>query len=187
MVWFKWVCNNRFSMVIIVWSNNNPVNDMTAPMSGLINYLAKVAKTDSSQSLFGWWLSKWIFMSWKDYILRASFLLLFIHCFWWFRGIHRWQCGITLFYHDAPWSQKHRGEACNKEKISITPKNITHLTVGCPPRWCFLHTQPSVSLGWLVQPQFCWWWTLRKYSCHQQEKHILTACLCNQEGQVTVQ
>ena len=34
-------------------SNNNPVNDMTAPVSGLINDLYKVMKTMSSQSLFG--------------------------------------------------------------------------------------------------------------------------------------
>ena len=40
-------------MDVIVRSNNNPVNDMTAPMSGLINDLDKVMKTKSSQSLFG--------------------------------------------------------------------------------------------------------------------------------------
>ena len=38
------------------------------------------------------------------------------------------------------------------------------LTVGCPPRWCIPQTQPSVSLGWLVQLQFCWWRTFR-YIC----------------------
>ena len=37
----------------IIRSNNNPVNDMTAPVSGLINDLDKVIKTKSSQSLFG--------------------------------------------------------------------------------------------------------------------------------------
>ena len=40
-------------MDVIVRSNNNPVNDMTAPTSGLINDLDKVTKTKSSQSLFG--------------------------------------------------------------------------------------------------------------------------------------
>ena len=40
-------------MDVIVRSNNNPVNDMTAPVSGLINYLDKVIETKSSQSLFG--------------------------------------------------------------------------------------------------------------------------------------
>ena len=40
-------------MDVIVRSNDNPVNDMTALMSGLINDLDKVMKTKSSQSLFG--------------------------------------------------------------------------------------------------------------------------------------
>ena len=40
-------------MVSIVRSNNDPVNDMTAPVSGLINDLDKAMKTKSSQSLFG--------------------------------------------------------------------------------------------------------------------------------------
>ena len=40
-------------MDVIVRSNNNPVNDMTAPMSGPINDLDKVIKTKSSQSLVG--------------------------------------------------------------------------------------------------------------------------------------
>ena len=40
-------------MDVIVSSNNNPVNDMTAPVSGLINDLDNVMKTKSSQSLFG--------------------------------------------------------------------------------------------------------------------------------------
>ena len=40
-------------MDVIVWSNNNPVNDMTAHMSGLINDLDKLVKIKSSQSLFG--------------------------------------------------------------------------------------------------------------------------------------
>ena len=39
-------------MDVIVRSNNNPVNDMTAPVSG--DYLDKVMKTKSIQSLFGW-------------------------------------------------------------------------------------------------------------------------------------
>ena len=46
-------------MDVIVRSNNNPVNDMTAPVSGLINDLDKVIETKSSQSLFGLWL-QWI-------------------------------------------------------------------------------------------------------------------------------
>ena len=41
-------------MDVIVRSNNNPVNDMTASVSGLINDLDKVMKTKSSQSLYGW-------------------------------------------------------------------------------------------------------------------------------------
>ena len=40
-------------MDVIVRSNNDPVNDMTVPVSGLINDLDKVMKTKSSQSLFG--------------------------------------------------------------------------------------------------------------------------------------
>ena len=40
-------------MDVIVRSNNNPVNEMTAPVSGLINGLDKDMKTKSSQSLFG--------------------------------------------------------------------------------------------------------------------------------------
>ena len=40
-------------MDVIVGSNNNPVNDMTALMSGLINDFDKAIKTKSSQSLFG--------------------------------------------------------------------------------------------------------------------------------------
>ena len=39
-------------MDVIIRSNNNPVNDMTAPVSGP-NDLDKVIKTKSSQSLFG--------------------------------------------------------------------------------------------------------------------------------------
>ena len=40
-------------MDVILRSNNNPVNDMTALMSGFINDLNKVAKTKRSQSLSG--------------------------------------------------------------------------------------------------------------------------------------
>ena len=40
-------------MHVIDRSNNNPVNDMTAPVSGLINDLDKAMKTKSSQNLFG--------------------------------------------------------------------------------------------------------------------------------------
>ena len=53
-------------MDVIVRSNNNPVNDMTAPVSWLINDLDKAIKTKSTQSLFGNdcnGLSKWIFIS----------------------------------------------------------------------------------------------------------------------------
>ena len=39
-------------MDVIVRSFNNPVNDMTALMSGLINDLDKGMKTKSSQNLF---------------------------------------------------------------------------------------------------------------------------------------
>ena len=39
-------------MDVIVRSNNNPVNDMTTPMNGLINELNKVIKIKSSQSMF---------------------------------------------------------------------------------------------------------------------------------------
>ena len=40
-------------MDVIVRSNNDSVNDMTAPVSWLIKYLDKDIKTKSSQSLFG--------------------------------------------------------------------------------------------------------------------------------------
>ena len=40
-------------MDVIVRPNSNPVNDITAPVSWLINDLDKVTKTKSSQSLFG--------------------------------------------------------------------------------------------------------------------------------------
>ena len=40
-------------MDVIISSNNNLVNDMTVPMSGLINDLDKAIKTMSSQNLFG--------------------------------------------------------------------------------------------------------------------------------------
>ena len=40
-------------MDVIVRSNNNPVNDMTTHVRGLINELDKVIKTKSSQRLFG--------------------------------------------------------------------------------------------------------------------------------------
>ena len=40
-------------MDVIVRSNNNPINDMTALMSVLITDLDKAIKTKSSQSLFG--------------------------------------------------------------------------------------------------------------------------------------
>ena len=39
-------------MEVIIRSNNNPVNDMTTLMSGLINDLDKAMKTKSSQSIF---------------------------------------------------------------------------------------------------------------------------------------
>ena len=52
MVWFKWVFASIFFMDVIVWSNNCPVNDMTALMSGLINVLDKVIKTKSSLSVW---------------------------------------------------------------------------------------------------------------------------------------
>ena len=42
-----------FFIDVIVRLNNNPVNDMTALMSGLINDLDKSIKIKSSQSLFG--------------------------------------------------------------------------------------------------------------------------------------
>ena len=41
-------------MDVIVRSNNSPVNDMTALMSGLINELDKAIKTKSSRSQFGY-------------------------------------------------------------------------------------------------------------------------------------
>ena len=40
-------------MDVIVRLNNNPVNDMTAPVSGPINDLDKAIRTKSTQSLFG--------------------------------------------------------------------------------------------------------------------------------------
>ena len=40
-------------MYVIVRWNDNPVNDMTAPVRGLNNDLDKAIKTKSSQSLFG--------------------------------------------------------------------------------------------------------------------------------------
>ena len=40
-------------MDVIVRSNNNPVNDMTALVSGLINDLDKVINSKRIQSLFG--------------------------------------------------------------------------------------------------------------------------------------
>ena len=40
-------------MDVIVRSNYDPVNDMTASMCGLINDLNKAMKTNSSQSLLG--------------------------------------------------------------------------------------------------------------------------------------
>ena len=40
-------------MDVIVRSDKNSVNDMTALMSGLISELDKVIKTKSSQNLFG--------------------------------------------------------------------------------------------------------------------------------------
>ena len=53
-------------MDVIVRSNNNPVNDMTAPVSWLINNLDKVIKTKVLKVCLvsdcnG--LSKWIFIS----------------------------------------------------------------------------------------------------------------------------
>ena len=40
-------------MDVIVISNNNPVNEMTAPVSWIINDFDKVIKTKSNQSLLG--------------------------------------------------------------------------------------------------------------------------------------
>ena len=41
-------------MDVIIRSNNNTVNDMTALMRGIINDLYNVIKTKSSQSQFGY-------------------------------------------------------------------------------------------------------------------------------------
>ena len=41
-------------MDVVVSSDNNPVNNMTALMSGLINDLDKVITIKISQSLFDW-------------------------------------------------------------------------------------------------------------------------------------
>ena len=43
----------RCFMDVVIMSQNNPVNDITAHMSVLINDLEKVVATKSSQSLFG--------------------------------------------------------------------------------------------------------------------------------------
>ena len=43
-----------------------------------------------------------------------------------------------------------------EDKISITPSNITLLTIDWPSWWCIPQTQPRVSLGWLVQLHFSW-------------------------------
>ena len=40
-------------MNVIVRSNNDPINEMTAPVSWLINDLHKATKTKSSLSLLG--------------------------------------------------------------------------------------------------------------------------------------
>ena len=40
-------------MDVIIRSNNNPVNHMTALMIGLINDLDKATKTKSRQNMFG--------------------------------------------------------------------------------------------------------------------------------------
>ena len=40
-------------MDVIVRSDNDPVNDITTPVCGLINDLNKVIKTKCSQRLFG--------------------------------------------------------------------------------------------------------------------------------------
>ena len=40
-------------MDVIVRANNNPVNDMTPPVSGLINDLDKFIKTRNRQSMLG--------------------------------------------------------------------------------------------------------------------------------------
>ena len=40
-------------MDVIIRSNNNQVNDVTAPVSWLINDLDKVIKTKNTLSLFG--------------------------------------------------------------------------------------------------------------------------------------
>ena len=41
-------------MDVFIRSNNDPVNDMTAPVSGHINDLDKAMKSKSSQNLHGW-------------------------------------------------------------------------------------------------------------------------------------
>ena len=40
-------------MYVVIRSNNNPVNDITADMSGPINDLDNAIKNKSSHSLFG--------------------------------------------------------------------------------------------------------------------------------------
>ena len=59
---------------------------------------------------------------------------------------------LALLFCTMDLEVKRRG--VQESKISITPNNITLLTVVCPPRWCIQQTQPSVSLGLLVQLQF---------------------------------
>ena len=40
--------------VVVRSNNNNPVNDMTSLMSGLINDMDKAMNTKSSESMFGY-------------------------------------------------------------------------------------------------------------------------------------
>ena len=83
-----------------------------------------------------------IYQRWHDVVLRHRV---------WYHHVQSWCTMVSEV----------KRRVVQENKLSITPSNITLLTVGCPPRWCIRQTQPSVSLGWLVRRQFCWWRTFR--------------------------
>ena len=71
----------------------------------------------------------------------------------------------TVWYHIAlSWCtvvSEVKRWGVQENRISITPNNITLLTVGCPPTWCIMQTQPSISLGCLISTPIyvveeCW-------------------------------
>ena len=108
-----------------------------------------------------------------DCILCTSFLLLFLHCFCWFRRNYCRPCSITSLYHGAPWCQKKRGETCKKAKYKLLQATShSSLLVACQGDVSRKLNQPFLLVD-LFNFNFCCWRTFRYiyFMCHVYHSH----------------